>query len=173
MGGKCVLRAWEKLYKNTSGARHCSKFWFSYSCDTTESQNGWGWRGPLGCPCPSPCSGRATRAVSPVPLERSRCALLQPRVEPCPLPPALRILNSPPWPLQPCISFWAQHSPSLGSLGGGIHHQSTLGASWIAPVLLSYPSSRDQGGSSGPLKSANCNLRLLLSVEGLILLFSH
>lgn len=96
------FKSTEKKYikKYIRSKNPADRFWFSYNFDTTESQNGSGWRGPLGSACP-------------------KSALLEPRVELFPLPPALRILNSPSHGhcSQSCLgsSVWGQQSPSVGS----------------------------------------------------------
>lgn len=100
------------------------------------------------------------------PLESSRSALLEPRVELSPLPAALRIPNSP-----------STASAALGLIVGSAEPLCQL----LCPLeedpnplqelppagirVLQFP----QEG----LESANSYLRLLLSVEGLILLFPH
>lgn len=99
MGGKCVLGAWRKLYINTSGARILQPSFGLVTAVTPQSPRmaeagGDLWGAPV--PAPAQAGPPGPQGCVTCPLETSRCALLQPRVELCPLPPALRILNSPP-----------------------------------------------------------------------------
>lgn len=170
---RCVLRAQKKVYKNTSGARILQPSFGLVTVVTAQSHRMaeaggdlWGGlsqsllrQGHLGCvTCPpgevQVCSAAAQAGAFP------------------PLPPALRILNSP-----------SMASAALGLVVGSaeplcwplcpLQEEFITSPLQEPPGLLSYLSSRDQGGSSSPLKSPNSSLRLLLPVEGLILSFPH
>lgn len=160
------FKSTEKKYikKYIRSKNPADRFWFSYNFDTTESQNGSGWRGPLGFACP-------------------KSALLEPRAELFPLPPAQDPELTISWPLQPEL-------PWIFSLGSAeplcwflchlrrnlspIHSRSLLDCSCPAELPLQQGSGWFKSPTrSRACKSANSNLRLLLCVEGLILFFSH
>lgn len=161
MGGKCVLRAQKKVYKNTLGARILQTGFGLVTILTPQSHRMAEAGGDLwGPPAPSLHPGAQGGAFPP------------PR---CPQDPELTIS----WPLQPEL-------PWIFSLGSAeplchlrrnlspTHSRSLLDCSCPAELPLQQGSGWFKSPTrSGACKSARSNLRLLLCVEGLILFFSH